>query len=177
MATLTGSGITFGDGNKLHSNIFVHRGYFSTNVNFNASSWTNGWQTPDWSMPAKSKCFIYYQVPCREDAGWQVWGGHYCRLYYRINSGNWVELGHSGFSSIMSYNTGSISRYSNQHVMDFSSLTNNFTLGFLFQHLAYSGSNHYIMGSNAIQAGSNSNYTGSTLNFYQHMIIEGFVDS
>ena len=51
--------------------------------------------TPDWKTPPKAvgQVWIYLHKEMILS-----WGGHHITMYYRINSGSWVNMGQSGYS-------------------------------------------------------------------------------
>ena len=177
MATLGSQGITFGDGSSLRSTPFRYTHDFTGGVSCGGSNrqYSDITTTPDWSIPAKARCHLYYYVPCRNDT--QSWGGMYSRLLYRINSGGWIDMGDSGYSSVMMTNSYSIAYYGNSFNFNFESLTSNFTLGFLVQGAPYN-STAVVTSSNNIGGGSStgvSSSNGSMLqyNFYTKFILTG----
>ena len=130
--------------------------------------------TPDWSIPAKSTCRLYYQVPVRNDT--ESWGGLYSRLYYRINQGSWLSLGDSGYSSVMLAGDYSIAYYGCPFTLDFTGETSDFTLGFLVQGAPYNNTTT-VISSNNIGSGSggqsNSNGILNPNSFYVKVILTG----
>ena len=177
MATLGSQGITFGDGSSLRTTPFRHTHEFTTGVSCGGSNrqYTNITTTPDWSIPAKAKCHLYYYVPVRNDT--QSWGGMYSRLLYRINSGSWIDMGDSGYSSVMITSSYSISYYGNSFTFDFASLTSDFTLGFLVQGAPYDNTAN-IMSSNSIGSGGTTGVSSSDgsmqrYNFHTKFILTG----
>lgn len=177
MATLGSQGITFGDGSSLRSTPFRHTHEFTTGVSCGGGnrSYTNITSTPDWSIPAKAKCHLYYYVPVRNDT--QSWGGMYSRLLYRINSGSWIDMGDSGYSSVMITSNYSISYYGNSFTFNFESLTSDFTLGFLVQGAPYDNTAN-IMSSNSIGSGGTTGVSSSDgsmqrYNFHTKFILTG----
>ena len=177
MATLGSQGITFGDGSSLRTTPFRHTHQFTSAIDCNAGNrtYTDITSTPDWTIPAKARCHLYYYVPVRNDT--QSWGGMYSRLLYRINSGSWIDMGDSGYSSVMITSSYSISYYGNSFNFNFESLTSDFTLGFLVQGAPYDG-NARITGSNDVGNGvstgvSNTNGSIQQNNFYTKLILTG----
>ncbi len=81
--------------------------------------------------------------------------GMYSRLLYRINSGSWISMGDSGYSSVMITGSYSISYYGNSFNFNFESLTSDFTLGFLIQGAPYDGTAN-ITSSNNVGNGATS---------------------
>ena len=177
MATLGAQGITFGDGSSLRSTPFRQTHNFTSGVSCGGGNrnYSNITQTPDWSIPAKARCHLYYYVPVRNDT--QSWGGMYSRLLYRINSGSWIDMGDSGYSSCMINNDYSIAYYGNSFNFNFSSLSSDFTLGFLVQGAPYNNT-AVIHSSNSIGSGtstgvSSSNGSMQQYNFHTKLILTG----
>lgn len=157
-ASLTAEGYQVGTRN-VKSSPFIYSYVRGSSTSIN-SSWTTHLTTPDWQLPAYSQCILYWYFPQRNDGS--SWGGGYLRNYYRINSGGWQYLGHSGYSqtdTIMSYNGGGrIDSQCQSLQFDFSSLTNNFTLAFRFDFLRYNGDGA-VVGSCSCTTGGDSTYT------------------
>ena len=173
--TLTGDGLQFDNGDLMKRRTFRYEDKTDNGYTYN-TSWNNGWTTQNYSIPAKAKVLMRYNIPCRND-DYGTWGGGlYARLYYAINDGGWTDLGHSGYSSCMHTNCGSITRYCAWHHFDFASLTSDFNLKFLFQHTAYTGSG-YINGNSIAGGNSDVYHGGNSTPFRHHLTLEGYVDS
>lgn len=175
--TLGPTGITFGNGSSLRSTPFRFEHVRTNGLGFGGSykNFADLTQSPDWSLPAKSICNVYINVPCRNDT--TSWGGMFTRLYYRVNSGGWTSMGDSGYSAVMINNFYSIAYYGTEFNLDFSSITSNFTLGFLIQCAPYNGGLE-VMSSNSIGSGtttgvSSTNGLVNQYGFYAKIILTG----
>ena len=157
--TISGTGYSINSSNEVNSAPFMYQHVQSTGVAF-GTSWVNVMQTPDWKCPPNSVGNAFLYVPIKNDGG--SWGGCYVRLYYRINSGGWNDLGHSGYSqsdTVMAYNDGGrIDCQNSVFNFDFSGQTSNFTVGFLVQMLRYNSNGAYVT-SCSTTTGGNSTYT------------------
>ena len=175
--TLGPTGVTFGDGSSLRSTPFRFEHSRTSGVGFGGSYRNFGdlTQSPDWSLPAKSNCNVYIHLPCRNDT--YSWGGMFTRLYYRVNSGSWTTMGDSGYSAVMLNQHQSIAYYSNEFNLDFTSVTSNFTLGFLIQCAPYNGAlNVVVDNGNAGGTTTGVSNTNGVLNqygFYVKIILTG----
>jgi len=176
-ATLGATGVTFGDNSSLRSSPFRFEHSRTTGAGLGGTyrSFTDIMQTADWSLPAKSRCNLYVHIPCRNDT--YSWGGMFTRIYYRVNSGSWVSMGDSGYSAIMCAGYYQIAYYANEFTLDFSSITSNFTLGFLVSCAPYNGSLEIIQ-SNNINGGiatgvSSTNGVLNQYGFYAKVILTG----
>lgn len=176
-ATLGATGVTFGDNSSLRSSPFrfEHSRTSGANLGGTNRSFTDIMQTSDWSLPAKSRCNVYIHVPCRNDT--TSWGGMYTRLYYRVNSGSWISMGDSGYSAVMNDGYYQIAYYANEFTLDFSSITSNFTLGFLVSCAPYNGTLEIIQ-SNSIGSGvatgvSETNGVLNRYGFHAKVILTG----
>ena len=170
--TLSGDGIQYGSGSTMRRRPFEYRDFTNAGYTY-TTSWTNGWQTGNYAIPSRSKCLLRYNIPVRNDAYSNWGGGYYSRLYYQINdSGNWVDLGHSGYSTAMHTDSGDITRYMNHHHFDFTTITSDFNLKFLFQHLSYTSSGS--VNGNDIGGAGQSGYHGNNTPFQWHLILSGY---
>jgi len=169
--TLTGNGLKFDSGSEMRRRVFEYRDFNNTGYTY-TTSWSNGWETGNYAIPAKSKCLLRYNIPVRNDAYSSWGGGYYSRLYYAINNGSWVDLGHSGYSTAMHNNSGDITRYMNHHHFDFSALTSDFNLKFLFQHISYTSSGE--VNGNDIGGAGQSGYHGNNTPFQWHLCLSGY---
>ena len=101
----------------------------------------------------------------------------FTRLYYRVNSGSWTSMGDSGYSSVMIAGFYSIAYYGNEFNLDFTSITSNFTLGFLIQCAPYNGGLEVIssngLGGGTITGVSNTNGVLNQYGFYTKIILTG----
>ena len=82
-----------------------------------SGGWTNIFQSPDWNIPKKCQLVMNFRTPVRNNT--YNWGGMYTRTYYRVNSGGWVDCGHSGYTTAMGYNKYMISGHDNMQTFDF----------------------------------------------------------
>jgi hypothetical protein len=170
--TLTADGLLFDEGTEMKNRVFRDEDKTDSSYTY-TTSWSNGWTTKNFSIPAKSKVLMRYNIPCRNDDTASWGGGHYSKVYYSINDAAWVDLGNSGYTSCMHTSCGSITRYACWHHFDFNSITSDFTLKFLFSHVSYTGTGN--INGNAIAGGANQVYHGSnTTPFRHHVTIEGF---
>jgi len=173
--TLTGDGLQFNNGDLMNSRIFRYEDKTDNSYTY-TTSWANGWTTQNYAIPAKAKVLMRYNIPCRNDDGGSWGGGLYNKLYYAINDGAWADLGHSGYSSCMHTNCGSITRYCSWHHFDFAALTSDFNLKFMFSHVSYTGSGS--LNGNSIASGNGDVYHGgNTTPFRHHLTLEGYTDS
>jgi hypothetical protein len=157
--TLTANGVIWPNGVHQTSTPFMYQ-------HVNATSWAittsfvQAITSPDWQTPARASGNLYLYLPQRNDGG--TWGGGYTRLFYRINSGGWVNMGHSGYSqcdSVMSASgAGRIDCQTSIFNFDFSSITSNFTVAFRIDTLRHDGEGS-MNGSCDITTGGNSTYT------------------
>lgn len=159
MATLTNKGLAFSSGETVSSTPFIYNHVDSASYAL-GGSWTQGPTTPDWQFPAKSKGILYWYFPLRNDSG--NWGGGRIRIYYRINSGSWVDLGNSGYGqsdTVMSYNgAGRIDSQCQSLHFNFTSITSNFTCAFRFDCIHHDG-NGAMVGSCNCDTGGNNGLT------------------
>lgn len=170
--TLTADGLQFDGGSEMKNRVFRDEDKTDATLTY-TTSWANGWTTKNFSIPAQSKVLLRYSIPCRNDDYGTWGGGHYSKIYYSINDGAWVDLGHSGYTSCMHTNSGSITRQTAWHHFDFNTITSDFTIKFLFSHASHTGTGS--INGNSIAAGANQVYHGSnTTPFRQHVTIEGF---
>jgi len=156
--TLTANGVQYDNGVEISSVPFMYQWIEDNSSGIN-SSFSTHTTTPDWQMPARSKGTLYFYFPQRNDNG--SWGGGYLRIYYRINSGNWVNLGHSGYSqcdSIMVDDAQRIDSQCQSFSFDWTSISSNFTVAFRFDFEYYDG-NGSVIGSCATTNSGNSTYT------------------
>jgi len=156
--TLTGSGIIYPSGTQ-SSAPFMYSHINTAGVSIGASAVTL-MTTPDWQCPAKSNGVFWMYLPQRNDAG--TWGGHHIPLYYRINSGNWVGMGQSGYSqtdTTMGHNGGGrIDTQTQCWNFDFSSITSNFTVAFRVDGYRHDGDGAYLNSCDCT-SGGDSTYT------------------
>ena len=176
MATMGSQGITFGDGSSLRTTPFRFEHIRTAGLNLGTTNrgYVDITTTPDWSLPAKSTCHIYYHIPVRNDT--ESWGGLYARLLYRINSGSWIDLGDSGYSSVMLANDYSIAYYGCPFTLDFSSQTSDFTLGFLIQGAPYNNTTNVISSNNVGGGSGGESSSNGVLNaqgFYVKLTLTG----
>ena len=169
MASITGSSLQFSDGTSLGGVPFSYHRATANSIAVGTGSWTNNWDTGNFSIPAGSMFKVLVYMPTRQDGG--NWGGHYFRLYWMYNDdGNWRELGHSGYGAgdhSMTYNNGGrITHYENEFMFDFRDQSSSFNIKFLFQHLSHttttyvnnSGQNNYSDGNGTYTQPNGYNY-------------------
>jgi len=179
-STLTSAGIVFDDATLTSlgaDSLGAKAPFIITQSNTASYSVNNGavqntWQTNDFSIPAKSKLTVSYNIPCRHD--YEGWGGLHTHLNYRINNGAWVYMGESGYSAVMHTPSRGIAHYRNMHHFDFTTLTSNFTLGFLFQHRSYAGTTYINNTSENNLNDGDSTYTGVAHNYRMQIFLKGF---
>jgi len=147
----------------------------STN-NYNVGgSWTNIFQSPDWSIPKKSQLVMNFRVPIRQNT--TGWGGAYIRTYYRVNSGGWVDCGNSGYTTAMGSGKYMISGHDQMQTFDFLNKTSDFTLGFLVQGTHYDSQNFDTGGDHDINTGDGAANTAIGVNshpWWMYMTINGW---
>ena len=158
--TVSGDGYTIGSNNEVQSGPFMYQYRDGSSVNFGTGGFVQCIQTPDWKTPKRCVGTCYLYLPVRNDSG--TWGGNYTRFYYRINSGNWIYCGHSGYSqtdTIMANSqSGSIDTQCTVWNFDFTNQTNNFTIAFRVDMQAHSG-NGYFNGDSDVTTSGDSTYT------------------
>ena len=95
MATVvSGDGYTIGSNSEIKSGPFMYNYRDTSSRNFSNGSWSQTITSPDWGTPLRCVGTCYLYLPVRNDGG--NWGGNYTRFYYRLNSGGWINCGHSG---------------------------------------------------------------------------------
>lgn len=159
--------------NRQKSGWFYYKHTTTSGFGF-SSSWVDGQTTGTMTLPARSKVFIYTYTPLRGDT--YAWGGHYEDLEYSLNGGSWTSLGRSGFVSRMMTSCYPITKHTDCCMMDFYSVTSDFTLQLKTQHLRYNGDGA-VINSCAIGSGSNdtsSNQDNQQYSFYKQIIVMGF---
>ena len=158
--TLTAKGIqhsggTFGQSSQSQTTTPFMYHWIDANSYTFTGSWVQYMQTPDWQTPAKTQGILYHYVPTRYDNG--SWGGAKVRLYYRLNSGSWVDTGNSGYAqndSTMSHSgDGRIDHQCQSHQFNFSDQTSDFTVGFRFDIADHDGPGGYVNGDSGIDNG------------------------
>ena len=86
-------------------------------------------------------------------------------------------MGDSGYSAVMLDQHQSIAYYSNEFNLDFTSITSNFTLGFLIQCAPYNGSLNVVVdngnGGGTSTGVSNTNGVLNQYGFYVKIILTG----
>ena len=138
-----------------------------------SGGWTNIFQSPDWNIPKKCQLVMNFRCPVRNNT--YNWGGMYTRTYYRVNSGGWVDCGHSGYTTAMGYNKYMISGHDNMQTFDFLNYTSDFTLGFLVQGTHYNSTN-YTGGDHNIGGASGTAQAdiGASTPWYMYMTLNGW---
>jgi len=173
--TLTGDGLQYDGGDEMKQRMFHYRNYHNSTYTYDTSGWKDGWTTSNYAIPANSRILVRYLIPCRNDAYGTWGGGHYSRFYYSINDGGWNDLGHSGYSSCMHQGSGSITRYTAWHHLDFSGSNSDFNIKFLWQHLAHQDSGQLNGNSIASGSGSTAHADGASRPHAWHIMIDGYV--
>ena len=172
--TLTADGLQYDGGDEMKK-IFHYEDYQNNQFAYDNNGWQDGWETGNYAIPANSRILVRYLIPCRND-DYATWGGGlYSRFYYSIDDGAWQDLGHSGYSSCMHTSSGSITRYTNWHHLDFSSTVSDFNIKFLWQNLAHTGSG--TTNGNSIQSGEANNpvVKSASRPHAWHLTIDGYV--
>tara|TARA_S200000501_G_scaffold206733_1_gene194353 strand:- start:980 stop:1525 length:546 start_codon:yes stop_codon:yes gene_type:complete len=153
---------------------FYRRAGSSSNYNV-GGSWTNIFQSPDWSIPKKSQLVMNFRAPIRQNT--TDWGGAYIRTYYRVNSGGWVDCGNAGYTTAMGNGKYMISGHDNMQTFDFLNKTSDFTLGFLVQGTHYNASNFDTGGDHSIENADSAANTATGVSSYpwwMYMTINGW---
>ena len=159
---LTHSGGTFGNSAQGQTSTpFMYHHFESGSTQF-YGSWVNFMNSPDWQCPPKTQGILYHYIPTRYDGG--SWGGCKVRLYFRINSGGWTDLGQSGYAqndSTMSYNDGGrIDHQCQSFQFDFSNQTSNFTVAFRWDVADHDGPGGYVNGDSNVDGGGSMGNNG-----------------
>ena len=128
--------------NKLHNHLFprIKEEYDEVDRSF-TNVWANGKEWSQQSFRKNTQILLSLHVPCRKDApsGDDLsWGGLYTEVLAKINSGNYVSLGHSGYDGVMGDNTSLILTYHNSFLYD-PEQTEDYTIQFKFRHKTYDG--------------------------------------
>ena len=178
MATLKGNGLQFDGGYGLSaSKPTQNSGWFHYNHQFTSgfdycNIWTDCGQTSaDWAMPAKAMIFVYYYSPTRGDTN--DWGGMYCNLYYRINSGSWRDCGHTGFTTRMRTDSYNITRHTGFAVFNMASQTSDFTMAFKINHKEYSGGGA-VNNSCSLDTGQAGDRISGNYCHWKNVIVTGY---
>ncbi len=153
---------------------FYRRAGSTNNYNI-GGSWTNIFQSPDFSIPKKSQLVMNFRVPIRQNTNDQ--GGAYIRTYYRVNSGGWVDCGNSGYTTAMGNGKYMISGHDQMQTFDFLNRTSNFTLGFLIQARHYNAFNMDTGGDHNIENGSSTGNSATGVSshpWWMYMTINGW---
>lgn len=166
---LTGSSQLY---NKQKSGWFYYKHTQTGGFGF-GSSWVESNETSTMTLPARSKVFIYTYTPLRGDT--DAWGGHYEEVLYQLNGGSWTGIGRSGFVSRMMTNNRPITKHTDCVMMDFYSVTSDFTLKLKTRHQEYNSGGSVI---NSCDVGSGNSDSTSQDNqlyaFYKQIIVMGF---
>lgn len=180
MSILRPDGVEFGNGSgyssseNLQTSGWFHYRWTETGGTAFAGSWVVGQTTGTMNLPPRAKLFVYTNTPLRGDTN--SWGGHYEDLQYIVNSGGWTSVGRSGFVSRMMTNNQPITTHKDFCVLDFNSITSDFTLQLRTLHLQYNGAGN-VNTSCGIGGGDNNtvydanNQQNST---YKQMIVMGY---
>lgn len=179
MAIITGTSLQFSDGTNMGGVPFSYHRATANSIAVGTGSWTNNWDTGNFSIPSGSMFKVLIYMPTRQDGG--AWGGHYFRFYWQYNDdGNWRELGHSGYGAgdhSMTYNGGGpgrISHYENEFMFDFRDQSASFNIRFLFQHLSHTTTTYVNNSGQHNYSDGNGTYTESNgYNYRQKITIWG----
>jgi hypothetical protein len=180
MSTLRPDGVEFGNGsgyssteNLQTSGWFHYRWTESGGTSF-GSTVVVGQTTGVMNLPPRSKIFVYTNTPLRGDT--TAWGGHYEDLQYSVNGGSWTSVGRSGFVSRMMTSNQPITAHKDFCVMDFNSITSDFTLTLRTTHQQYNGGG--AVNSSCGISGGDDNTTYDANNqqnsVWKQMIIMGY---
>lgn len=174
------NGIEFPDTNGMSSlyntqksGWFYYKHVRTSGFSFN-ENWTEGQTTDAMTLPARSKVFVYTSTPLRGDTN--SWGGHYEDLQYSVNGGTFTSIGRSGFVSRMMTSNSPITKHTDCVVLDFYSITTDFTLALKTLHLRYNG-NGAVISSCSIGEGTNdgsTNLDNQRYALFKYMIVMGF---
>ena len=105
-----------------------------------------------------------------------AWGGHYEEVFYSINGGGFTGIGRSGYVSRMMTDNQPITKHTDCVMMDFYSLTSDFTLKLRTKHKEYNSGGD-VINSCSISSGSSDNSTNQDNQqyaFYKQIIVMGF---
>jgi len=180
MSTLRPDGVEFGNGygysasENLQTSGWFHYRWTSTgNVGFGAE-WVVGQTTGTMNLPARAKIFVYTNTPLRGDTA--SWGGHYEDLQYSVNGGGWTSVGRSGFVSRMMTNNSPITNHADFCVMDFGSISSDFTLALRTLHLQYNGGGNVVGSCGMGNGDDNTTYDANNQRYsgYKQMVIMGY---
>ncbi len=159
--------------NKQKSGWFYHKHTTTSGFGFN-SNWVEGQTTGTMTLPARSKVFIYTYTPMRGDTN--SWGGHYEEVLYSLNGASYQGLGSSGYVSRMMEGNHPITKHTDCVMMDFYSVTSDFTLTLKTRHKHYNASGN-VISSCSISSGDNNtiiNQDNQQYAFYKQIIVMGF---
>ena len=159
--------------NKQKSGWFYYKHTQTGGFGF-GNNWVESDQSSLMTLPARSKVFIYTYTPLRGDT--DAWGGHYEELLYQLNGGSWTGIGRSGFVSRMMTNNRPITKHTDCVMMDFYSVTSDFTLRLKTRHQEYN-SGGAVINSCSISGGDNdatTNQDNQINAFSKQIIVMGF---
>lgn len=171
--TMTGQGLQFpSPGNRRN----IKRTFFLRDNNPNSTtysgSWTTGWTTNTFTIPAKCELDTHVHWPIRNNS--TSWGGGYSRMYYEVNGNGWIYGGQYGYCrGAMGHGRYMISGTDWVQAFDFKGMTSDFTLRFRYDHLthdgtAYTGADHGLTGA------SNQDYHGAQTPWMYYLNIQGW---
>ena len=126
--------------------------------NTSTESYIEGFQTQDRSFSAFSNVLLHIYVPFRSTSS--AWGGLYTKVQFRINSGDWMDLGESGLTSPIAYGTNTFGAYTNCLLVS-TKEQSDFTLGVRLAHKVHDGT-----------ATINTGLLAEGNNFFTHIIME-----
>ena len=159
--------------NKQKSGWFYYKHTQTNGFSF-GGNWVEADETSQMTLPARSKVFIYTYTPLRGDT--DAWGGHYEEVLYQVNGGSWTGIGRSGFVSRMMPNNRPITKHTDCVMMDFYSLSSDYTLKLKTRHLQYNSGGD-VISSCSISGGDNdatTNQDNQRYAFFKSIIVMGF---
>ena len=159
--------------NKQKSGWFYYKHTSTSSFGF-GGSWVDGQTTGTMTLPARSKVFIYTYTPLRGDTS--AWGGHYEEVLYSVNGASYQGIGRTGFVSRMMTDNSPITKHTDCVMMDFYSLSSDFTLKLKTRHRHYNSGGD-VINSCSISSGDNDATTNQDNNryaFYKQIIVMGF---
>ena len=159
--------------NKQKSGWFYYKHTQTSGFGF-GGSWVESNETSLMTLPARSKVFIYTYTPLRGDTS--AWGGHYEEVLYSVNGASYQGIGRTGFVSRMMTDNSPITKHTDCVMMDFYSLSSDFTLKLKTRHRHYNSGGD-VINSCSISSGSSDNSTNQdnqVYAFYKQIIVMGF---
>ena len=159
--------------NKQKSGWFYYKHTQTSTFGF-GNTWVDGQTTGTMTLPARSKVFIYTYTPMRGDTN--AWGGHYEEVFYSVNGGGFTGIGRSGFVSRMMTDNQPITKHTDCVMMDFYSISSDFTLALKTKHKEYNAGGNVIASCSISNGSSDSstNQDNQQYAFYKQIIVMGF---